>query len=110
MEYVNINGYITKRQGESITKWYNKTSGDIFEANEGAYWTLTDPDGTIVLQGTLSKSGDSLEQGFTVSKNDTTDLLGSYLLLARATDTNNTDMDDVFASYDVTFNNLAARS
>ncbi len=111
MEYVNIEDDIVKFQGESITKWYNKTSGDIFESNEGAYWTLTDTDANEVTAGTgtLSNSGDNLMQGFTIPKTVTTPLDGSYLLLVRATDTGNADMDDVFAKYNITVNDLRAK-
>jgi len=111
MEYVDITGEIIKFQGESITKWYDKTSGAIFESNEGAYWTLTDPNGNQVTNGTgtLSKSGDNKKIGFTVGKTVTVPLLESYLLLVRATDSNDESVDDVFARYDIAINDLKAK-
>ena len=109
-EYVEVpKETIPKRQGESITKWYKKTSKEVFTSDETAYWTLSDTNGTIVKNGTLSKSDDNLNIGFTIPKTDTTALLNSYLLCVRATHEVNTDMDDVFAEYDVFFNDLKAR-
>jgi len=111
MEYVDITGNIIKFQGESITKQYDKVSGAIFESNEGAYWTLTDPDGNQVENGTgtLSKSGDDKIIGFIIAKTVTAPLLDSYLLLVRATDAGDTDVDDVFARYDITIKDLKAK-
>ncbi len=108
MAYVKYSKEETEYQGESFIKSLYKTNSNIWYDNELATYTLTDPDGAVVLSGNLTKSDDKMSFMLSIGKTETAALLGIYKLLVYLEDTVNTELKDVFAEYKITYTDKKA--
>ena len=94
MVYNKKSEHDVKYQGESFSRIIDKADGSIWEASEGAVFSVYDTYEEVVLSGVLVKSGDNLTLTVTIGKTDTLELLGLYRIVVYRTDTGNTEIND----------------
>lgn len=103
MAYVKITKSLTEYQGESFTKSLYKKNRTEWSSEEIATYTMTDKDGNEITNGSLTKSTDNMSITIQIGKTITTSLEGKYKILIYLGNTNDSEISDVIAEYNVTY-------
>ena len=108
MSYDKKLGTAKEYQGESFALSLFKKTKDTWFKNESGVFEVTDNLGVVVISGTMVKSIDSLSFTIILGKTDTAALEGKYLLLGYQRDSDNAEINDVIAEYNITYSSKKA--
>ena len=108
MSFKRYEGASTEYQGTSFTRTLIKKDETAWESNNIGDWKMVDEDGITVASGSLTKVNSDFGFEFEVDEEDTTSLLGTYLLVAYLRDTVNSSFARIIAEYVITYNEVKA--
>lgn len=90
--------------GESFSESISKNSGSVWNVNETATYSMYDKNGAISgVTGVLVTSDDKKSIGFTIPKTDTVALLGHHKVLVELGDSEDVNISDVIAEYNIEY-------
>jgi len=90
-------------QGESYSLPILKGDGTVWLSEDTGYHELLNGDGNVVHTAPLTKSVDDRALIFFVTKTSTNSLLGMHRLLIHLTNTNNVELNDVIAEFEIVY-------
>ena len=103
MGYVKISNTESEYSGESFTQVITKKDDSVWSATEIAVYSMVDKVGAVLATGSLIKSPEGKELGFTIGKSITGSLKGAYKVIVDLRDSGNAEISDVIAEYNIVY-------
>ena len=103
MDYIKQIKQRSEYQGESLDTTISRGDGTPWADTETAEYKIYNTTGTIVSSGNLTKSSDGKQFRLFVGTDETKDLSGRYKLLVWIKDSNDTEVNDVIAEYNIEY-------
>ena len=101
-------GASTEYQGTSFTRTLIRKDKTAWLSNNVGDWIMVDVGGVTVANGALEKVNSDFGFKFEVNEEDTTNLVGTYLLLSFLKDTVNVGFSRPLAEYTIVYNEIKA--
>lgn len=103
MSYEQITKRSEEYSGESYAESLKKKNGKIWAATETATYEMINTSGDLIASGVLEKSTDKKSISFMIGKTTTVGLVGMHKVLVSLGASDNAEMSDVIAEYDIEY-------